>query len=117
MIGMTMDADSIVRVVKRGAPPPAVDATLRAAWDQMVGTRGVPTLPVRRGRKPRVPVSQFVARPDLSCDAGRGHVGGPLVPVVSRAAGRQFVVQSAVTAAVGDLCRPGTAQFALSLRS
>jgi hypothetical protein len=28
MVGMTMDADSIVRVVKRGAPPPDVDATL-----------------------------------------------------------------------------------------
>jgi hypothetical protein len=31
-----------------------------AAWDQMVGARGVPTVPPRRGRKPRVPVSQLL---------------------------------------------------------
>jgi hypothetical protein len=31
-----------------------------AAWDRMVGARGVPTIPRRRGRKPRVPVSQLL---------------------------------------------------------
>jgi len=31
-----------------------------AAWDQLVGGRGVPTVPPRRGRKPRVPVSQLL---------------------------------------------------------
>jgi hypothetical protein len=31
-----------------------------AAWDHMVGARGVPTIPRRRGRKPRVPVSQLL---------------------------------------------------------
>lgn len=31
-----------------------------AAWDRMVGPRGAPTVPLRRGRKPRVPVSQLL---------------------------------------------------------
>lgn len=31
-----------------------------ATWTQLVGTRGVPTVPRRRGRKPRVPVSQLL---------------------------------------------------------
>jgi hypothetical protein len=31
-----------------------------AAWDHLVGARGVPTIPRRRGRKPRVPVSQLL---------------------------------------------------------
>jgi hypothetical protein len=31
-----------------------------AAWDRLVGPKGVPTMPRRRGRKPRVPVSQLL---------------------------------------------------------
>src|SRR4249920_1187209 len=31
-----------------------------AAWERLVGPRGVPTLPRRRGRKPRVPVTQLL---------------------------------------------------------
>src|SRR5215218_6224669 len=31
-----------------------------AAWDQLIGSRGMPTVPPRRGRKPRVPVSQLL---------------------------------------------------------
>jgi len=31
-----------------------------AAWDQMVGARGIPTIPPRRGRKPRVPVKDLL---------------------------------------------------------
>jgi len=30
------------------------------AWEQLVGPRGVPALPPRRGRKPRVPVSDLL---------------------------------------------------------
>ena len=30
------------------------------AWDQLVGAAGVPTLPRRRGRKPRVPLTQLL---------------------------------------------------------
>jgi hypothetical protein len=32
-----------------------------AAWDQMVGARGIPTIPRRRGRKPRVPLADLLA--------------------------------------------------------
>ncbi len=31
-----------------------------AAWDRLLGPRGVPTVPRRRGRKPRVPVTQLL---------------------------------------------------------
>src|SRR6202040_1420714 len=31
-----------------------------AAWERLVGRRGVPALPRRRGRKPRVPVTQLL---------------------------------------------------------
>lgn len=31
-----------------------------AAWDHLVGARGVPTVPRRRGRRPRVPVRQLL---------------------------------------------------------
>jgi len=31
-----------------------------AAWERLVGPRGVPTVPRRRGRKPRVPVTQLL---------------------------------------------------------
>jgi hypothetical protein len=31
-----------------------------AAWEQMIGPKGTPTAPRRRGRKPRVPVSQLL---------------------------------------------------------
>lgn len=32
-----------------------------AAWEQMIGPKGTPTVPRRRGRTPRVPVSQLLA--------------------------------------------------------
>jgi hypothetical protein len=32
-----------------------------AAWDQMVGARGIPTIPRRRGCKPRVPLADLLA--------------------------------------------------------
>jgi len=31
-----------------------------AAWDRLVGPKGVPTMPRRRGRKPRVPINQLL---------------------------------------------------------
>src|SRR6266508_6351321 len=31
-----------------------------AAWERLLGPRGVPTVPRRRGRKPRVPVTQLL---------------------------------------------------------
>jgi hypothetical protein len=31
-----------------------------AAWDQLVGARGIPAIPRRRGRKPRVPLTQLL---------------------------------------------------------
>lgn len=31
-----------------------------AAWERLLGARGVPTLPRRRGRKPRVPITQLL---------------------------------------------------------
>ena len=43
---------------------------------------------------------------DVSCDAGRGHVGRALLRVVRRAAGEQFLVRSARPPALGDFCRP-----------
>src|SRR3989442_8113361 len=30
------------------------------AWDRLVGPKGVPTMPRRRGRKPRVPINQLL---------------------------------------------------------
>jgi len=47
------------------------------AWHQLLGAEGVPTLSNRRGRKPRVPVSQllpaltFHVRIDASACPGR----------------------------------------------
>lgn len=38
-------------------PPPT---GFLAAWEQMLGAGGVPTLPRRRGRKPRVPLTQLL---------------------------------------------------------
>ena len=38
----------------------AARAGFLAAWDQMVGARGIPTIPPRRGRKPRVPVKDLL---------------------------------------------------------
>lgn len=42
-------------------PPPAARAGFLAAWDQMVGPRGIPAIPRRRGRKPRVPLDDLLA--------------------------------------------------------
>jgi hypothetical protein len=39
----------------RGSPIGFLDA-----WEHLVGARGVPSLPVRRGRKPRVPLTQVL---------------------------------------------------------
>src|SRR5213593_1549274 len=41
---------------RRSAAPPG----FLAAWEQLVGPRGLPTLPLRRGRKPRVPMSDLL---------------------------------------------------------
>ena len=49
-----------------GAGPPDTLTVAKAptsfmeAWQQLVGDNGVPSLPTRRGRKPRVPVSQLL---------------------------------------------------------
>jgi hypothetical protein len=46
-----------------GRPPagaPQARSGFLGAWDEMVGRRGVPTVPRRRGRKPRVPVTQLL---------------------------------------------------------
>src|SRR5688500_15932643 len=46
------------------SPSPVGSETRRgflAAWDRLVGPRGVPTLPRRRGRKPRVPLTDLLA--------------------------------------------------------
>jgi len=40
---------------------PATRAGFLTAWNQLVGARGVPTLPRRRGRKPRVPLPHLLA--------------------------------------------------------
>src|SRR5438034_5339186 len=47
------------------APPDALTVaqaptSFLDAWNQLVGDDGVPPLPRRRGRKPRVPVSQLL---------------------------------------------------------
>jgi hypothetical protein len=39
---------------------PQLPTGFLGAWEQLVGPRGVPSLPPRRGRKPRVPVSQLL---------------------------------------------------------
>ena len=59
-LGMAMDADTIVHVVKRGAPPPDVDETLRVVgiddWAWQKGQQHFGTIFVdlerRRGREP-----------------------------------------------------------------
>jgi hypothetical protein len=40
---------------------PVPRAGFLAAWDQLVGARGIPTIPRRRGRKPRVPLPDLLA--------------------------------------------------------
>jgi hypothetical protein len=43
-------------------PPPSGARTgFLAAWQQMVGARGIPVIPRRRGRKPRVPIADLLA--------------------------------------------------------
>ena len=41
----------------RASPVPA---GFLGAWERLLGPRGVPVLPRRRGRKPRIPVSQLL---------------------------------------------------------
>jgi hypothetical protein len=40
---------------------PAARAGFLTAWEQMVGARGIPAIPRRRGRKPRVPLADLLA--------------------------------------------------------
>ena len=42
-------------------PQSAARTGFLAAWQQMVGVRGVPTIPRRPGRKPRVPLADLLA--------------------------------------------------------
>jgi hypothetical protein len=41
--------------------PPRERTGFLAAWQQMIGARGIPVLPPRRGRKPRVPLADLLA--------------------------------------------------------
>jgi hypothetical protein len=41
-------------------PHAAVRSGFLAAWEQLVGPRGIPLMPQRRGRKPRVPVTDLL---------------------------------------------------------
>jgi hypothetical protein len=43
-----------------GAAPSEADGGFLAAWAQLVGARGIPTMAPRRGRKPRVPLTQLL---------------------------------------------------------
>ena len=46
---------------RRGGPPASEAPTgFLAAWEQLVSPEGVPTVPHRRGRKPRVPLTQLL---------------------------------------------------------
>lgn len=42
-------------------PQSAARTGFLTAWDQMVGVRGIPSIPRRRGRKPRVPLADVLA--------------------------------------------------------
>ena len=86
------------------------------AWEQLVDAAGVPTLPRRCGRTPRVPLTPIAAGPDLSCPERRGHAGRAVRPTLRRAAGRQFLVGSARPPALGDLCRSDAAGVARATR-
>jgi DDE family transposase len=46
-----------------------------AAWNQLVGARGIPTLPRRRGRKPRVPLPNLLASLTFHAMQGVGTLG------------------------------------------
>lgn len=66
----------------RHKPPPrkAVDAPVPtgflAAWEQMLGAAGVPTLPRRRGRPPRVPLTQLLPALTFHVMQGAGTLSG-----------------------------------------
>lgn len=47
--------------MSRPSRAPAPRAGFLAAWDQLVGARGIPTMPRRRGRKPRVALPDLLA--------------------------------------------------------
>src|SRR5262245_4267289 len=45
----------------RTGPPRRRRTGFLGEWDRLVGARGVPTVPRRRGRKPRVPLADVLA--------------------------------------------------------
>jgi Transposase DDE domain len=51
---------SIHSPTQRRISPPEAPTGFLATWERVVGPKGLPTLPGRRGRKPRVPVSQLL---------------------------------------------------------
>jgi len=61
--------------MSRPSPAPVPRAGFLAAWNQLVGARGVPTLPRRRGRKPRVPLPHLLASVTFHAMQGAGTLG------------------------------------------
>jgi hypothetical protein len=61
--------------MSRPSPAPVPHAGFLAAWNQLVGSRGVPTLPRRRGRKPRVPLPHLLASLTFHAMQGAGTLG------------------------------------------
>jgi hypothetical protein len=54
---------------------PVTRAGFLPAWNQLVGARGVPTVPRRRGRKPRVPLPHLLASLTFHAMQGAGTLG------------------------------------------
>lgn len=61
--------------MSRPSPTPVPRAGFLAAWNQLVGARGVPLLPRRRGRKPRVPLPHLLASLTFHAMQGAGTLG------------------------------------------
>jgi hypothetical protein len=57
------------------SPVPERRAGFLTAWNQLVGARGVPTVPRRRGRKPRVPLPHLLASVTFHAMQGAGTLG------------------------------------------
>jgi Transposase DDE domain len=61
---MRFPAQSRQHPARRRSPSPGRDVSPRpgflAAWARVVGARGIPAMPRRRGRKPRVPLTQLL---------------------------------------------------------
>ena len=90
------------------SPPPG----FLAAWARLVGARGVPAMPRRRGRKPRVPLTQLLPALTFHVMQGAGTLAEHFSELFDDTLGRQFVGRPPRPPAVGHLCRVDAARLA-----